>query len=103
MGLLEYQVMPYLRHVSSRVYKIPSARSWVAPVRATGHGTENADGTVRPSRIKSHLPGHSPRASQRSRRVGPTLYTSASLVIPLPRENPASQMVYVQIFNDDIK
>jgi hypothetical protein len=38
------------------------------------YGTEKAGGgTVRPSRIKSHLPGHFPPASQAGRRVGPAL------------------------------
>ncbi len=38
--------------------------------------------TASPSRTKSHLPGHSSRASQAGRRVEPTLYPSASLVPP---------------------
>jgi hypothetical protein len=36
---------------------------------------------VRSSRTKSHLPGHSPPASQAGRRVGPTFWPSALLVI----------------------
>jgi hypothetical protein len=40
---------------------------------------EKAGGTAHPSRTKSHLPGHSPEASQVCRRVGPALYPSASL------------------------
>ncbi len=36
------------------------------------YGTEKAGGTARPSRTKSHVPGHhSPPASQAGRRVGP--------------------------------
>jgi hypothetical protein len=34
------------------------------------YGKEKAGGTARPWRTKSHLPGHSPPASQASRRVG---------------------------------
>jgi hypothetical protein len=37
------------------------------------YGTEKAGGTARPSRTKSHLPGHAPPASQAGRRVGPAL------------------------------
>ncbi len=37
------------------------------------YGTENEDGTARPSRTKSHLLGHSPPAIQAGRRVGPAL------------------------------
>ncbi len=54
--------------------EIPSARSWAAPVRATlQYSTENAGGTARPSRTKSHLPGRCPPASQEGRHVGPAL------------------------------
>jgi hypothetical protein len=35
------------------------------------YGTEKAGGPARPSRTKSHAPGHSPPASQAGRRVGP--------------------------------
>jgi hypothetical protein len=42
-------------------------------------GTEKAGGTG-PSITNSHLPGHSPPASQAGRRVWPALWPSASLV-----------------------
>jgi hypothetical protein len=37
------------------------------------YGMEKKDGTARPSRTKSHLPGHSPPARQAGRRDGPNL------------------------------
>jgi hypothetical protein len=75
MGLLEYQSMPSLRDGRLRTFttqqelEIPSSHSWAAPVRATG--TVQTGGTDRPSRTKSHLPGHSPPASLAGRCVGP--------------------------------
>jgi hypothetical protein len=39
------------------------------------YGTEKAGGTARPSRKKTHLPVHSPPASQADRRVGSALYS----------------------------
>ncbi len=45
------------------------------------YGTEKAGGMAHPSRTKSHLPGHSPPASQAGRRVGQALWPSASLFI----------------------
>jgi hypothetical protein len=54
---------------------IASARSWTTSFGATGT-VRHAGGTARPSRTKSHLPGHSPPAtpaSQAGRRVGPVL------------------------------
>jgi hypothetical protein len=81
MGLLvEYKDMPSLRDVAhggwlctfTLLYKkqleIPSARSWAAPVRATG--------TVR--KRQAVLPGHSPQAGQAGHCVGPALELSAS-------------------------
>ncbi len=41
----------------------------LAPIRATG----TVYGTTRPSRTKSHLPGHSPPVSQTGRRFWPAL------------------------------
>jgi hypothetical protein len=86
MGLLEYQAMPSLRDVThdgwlctfsiQQQLEIPSARSWAAPVstvKATAYGIVKAGGTARPSRTKSHLPGHSPPASQAGRCVRPAL------------------------------
>jgi hypothetical protein len=37
------------------------------------YGKEKAGCTARPSRTKSHLPGHSPPVGQAGRRVGPAL------------------------------
>jgi hypothetical protein len=74
MGLLEYQALPSLRDVAhdgwlctftiKQQLKIPSARSWAAPVRATG--------TARQHVQKSHLPDHSPAPPARKvgRRIG---------------------------------
>jgi hypothetical protein len=83
MGLLEYQAMPSLRDVAhdgwlftftiKQQLEIPSARSWAAPVRATGTVQKKAGGTACPSRTKSHQSGHSPPASKAGRRVGPAL------------------------------
>ncbi len=42
--------------------------------RGNRYGTEKAGGTARPSRTKSHLPGHFPLASQAGCRVGPALF-----------------------------
>jgi hypothetical protein len=79
MDLLVYQAMPSLRDVAydgwlctftiKQQLEIPSARSWTAPVRGTGtvRKTEKAGSKARPSHIKSHLPGHSPPASQAGR------------------------------------
>ncbi len=44
------------------------------------YGVEKESGNARPSRTESHLPGHSPPASQADRLVGPALYPSASVV-----------------------
>ncbi len=41
--------------------------------RGNRYGKEKAGGTARSSRTKSHMPGHSPSASQAGRRVGPVL------------------------------
>ncbi len=52
------------------VFEIPSARSWVAPVRATG--TEKAGGIRPVHHVQNHTcRGHSPPARQAGRRVGP--------------------------------
>jgi hypothetical protein len=79
-GLLEYQAMPSLLDVAhdglfctftiSQQLSNPSARSWAAPVRATGTVRKRQAIQPRPSRTKSHLPGHSPPASQAGRCVG---------------------------------
>ncbi len=84
MGLLEYQAMPSLHAWCSSwwmavyIYCITAAgnsfssqlsSSW----QGNQYGTEKAGGTARPSRTKSHLPGHSPSASQAGRHVGPAL------------------------------
>ncbi len=49
--------------------------------RSNRYSTEMAGGTARPSRIKSHLPGHSPPASQAGRRVGLALQPLASMSV----------------------
>jgi hypothetical protein len=81
--LLEYKAMPSLQYVDydgwfctftiQQQLEISLAHSWEAPVRATRYSTEKAGGTARPSHTKSHLPVHSPPASQAGRRVGPAL------------------------------
>ncbi len=60
------------------------------------YGTENTGGTARPSRKKSHLPSHSPPASQAGRLVGPALKPLASLVktIFTKKEHLANYLFY---------
>ncbi len=80
--LLHYQAMPSLREVAhdgwfhllyNSSLKVPSARSWAAPVRATGKVWKRQ--AVRPvlSQIKTHLLGHSPLSSQVGCLVWPAL------------------------------
>ncbi len=83
ISLLEYQAMPSLTWLMTDgcVHLLHNSR-WKFYQLAAGqlrYGTEKAD-RARPSRTKSHLPGHSPLASQAERHVGPALYPSASLV-----------------------
>jgi hypothetical protein len=81
MGLLEFQSMPSLRDVARDRWLFV----YIFYIKAAGHsislqlgsscqgnryGTQKAGDTARPSRTKSHLPGHSPPASQADRRVG---------------------------------
>ncbi len=49
------------------------------------YSTEKAGGTAHPSHSKSHLPAHSPPASQAGRRIGPALQPSDSLATTWPR------------------
>ncbi len=56
---------------SWKFHQFVAGRSW----QGNWYGTEKADSTARPSRTKSHLPGHSPPASQAGRRLGPGLYS----------------------------
>ena len=74
MGLLEYQAMPSLReeahdgwlctftlfYTGNSSWKFHQLAGWAAPVSATAnrYGKENAGGTARLSRTKSHLPSH---------------------------------------------
>jgi hypothetical protein len=59
----------FLFNRSWNFHQFVAGRSW----QGNRYGTEKADSTARPSRTKSHLPGHSPPASQAVRRVGPAL------------------------------
>jgi hypothetical protein len=66
------------------IYNITAARNSVSSklgssCQGNRYSTEKTSGTARLSRTKSHLPGHSPPASQAGRRVGPALYPSVSL------------------------
>jgi hypothetical protein len=66
-------------------YIIAVRNSNSSQLRSSGqgnrYGTEKAGGTASPSRTKSHLPGHSPPASQAGRRVGPALSPLTSLAV----------------------
>jgi hypothetical protein len=81
MGLLEYQAMPSLREVTYDGWlctcTVTAAGNSISSqlgssCKGNRYSTVKAGGTVRPSRT-SHLPGHSPLASQAGRRVGPAL------------------------------
>ncbi len=82
MGLLEYQAMPSLRDVAHDGWWL---RTFTTYVTAAGnsfssqldssyqdnrYSMEKAGCAACPSRTKSHLPCHSPPASQAGRRVG---------------------------------
>ncbi len=82
MGLLNNR--PYLLAWRSPwrmvvyIYYITTAENYISlqlgsPCQGNRYGTEKAGGTARPSHAKSHLPGHSPPASQAGRRVWPAL------------------------------
>jgi hypothetical protein len=78
MGQLEYQSMPSLRGVAHDgwfcvfiIFKKagkPISSQLSSSCQGNWYSTVKADGTARPS-----MPGHSPPASQASRRVGPAL------------------------------
>ncbi len=92
MGLLEYQAKPSLRdvaHSSCRmvvyIYYITAAGNSISSqlgssCQGNWYGMENAGCAARLSHAKSHLPVHSPPASQMGRRSGPGLKPSASTV-----------------------
>ncbi len=80
-GLLEYQAMPSLRDVAHDgwlvvyIYYITEAGHSISlqldsSCQGNRYGTQKAGDTARPSRTKSHLPGHFPPASQADRRIG---------------------------------
>ncbi len=85
MGPLEYQTMPSLRDEAYDgwlpIVATVNNHSWKFHQDAAGqllpgqprYCMEKAGGTARPSRTKSHLPGHSPPASQAGSRVGPAI------------------------------
>ncbi len=86
MGLLEYQAMPSLCDVGHvgwlcnvYIYFITAAENSISSqlgssCQGSRYGIVKAGGTSRPSRTKSHLPGHSPHpVSQAGRRIGPAL------------------------------
>jgi hypothetical protein len=65
--MTDYRV--HLQYNSSwKFHQLPDGH--VAPVRATGTVRNKAGGTARPSRTKSHLPSHSPPASQAGAVLG---------------------------------
>jgi hypothetical protein len=74
MGLLEYHAMPFLRDVAHEVFCVhleiyqPQTGASVM-FRQGRHGWS----------ITYTLLGHTPRASQAGRRIGPALYPSAAL------------------------
>jgi hypothetical protein len=94
MGLLEYLAMPSLCDVANDRLLCTLAICTTAagnsissqlgsPCQGNRYGMEKAGGTASPAHTKSHLPGHSPPASQTGRRVGPSLLPSASLFVTL--------------------
>ncbi len=80
-------MQPERKHGSTRVLNyITAAGNYISSQLGSScqgdrYGTDKAGRVrpLRPSRTKSHLPGHSPPASQVCRRVGPALWLSASL------------------------
>jgi hypothetical protein len=82
MCLLEYQatyacVTQLMRYDCDIYYSTGDGNSISSQLSSSCQGNrydmEKTGGTARPSRTKSHLPGHSPPASQAGRRVGPAL------------------------------
>jgi hypothetical protein len=90
MGLLEHQTVSSLPDVAHDGWLCTLTSSWNFSRLAAGllgsfcqgnrYGTDKAGGTARPSRTKSHLPGHSPSASQAGRRVRPALCIAFGLI-----------------------
>ncbi len=82
LDLIHYLAMPSLRDIAHdgclcTLYNIAAAENSISSQLGSSYQgnrycTEKAGITARPSRTKSHLPGHSPSASQAGRRVGPT-------------------------------
>jgi hypothetical protein len=64
---ISWQMVAYIYYCIIQQLETQAVCSWTAPVWATG--TVQKRQAVRPS----HLPGHSPPASQAGRRVGPAL------------------------------
>ncbi len=99
MGLLEYQAMPSLRDIThdgwlctftiKQQLEIPSARSWAAPVRATG--TVQKRHAVRPVH---HIQNHTSQVTllPRARRVA--VLGQPSRIWPLGRYRLDSSAVY---------